>query len=150
MTPTQKAPRVQARTGGQVARETEATSETTTPTGAELRELRERRGLTQGAAARHLAASTGQSAAAWQVALSEYERDRRAPGPDRLAALLALYSPEPDDACRQDVAEALRGVTPLVGVHGVERVQRVLTEYVAMLGLVAAMPGYAGRRRRTS
>ncbi|MBP9863770.1 MAG: helix-turn-helix transcriptional regulator [Kofleriaceae bacterium] len=101
--------------------------------------MRERRGLTQHAAARHLAASTGLSASAWQVALSEYERGNRRPEAERLAALRALYSPEPDDACRQDVSEALRDVPRLVEAHGADRVSMALQEYAALVILAGAM-----------
>ena len=139
MTSSRKTPRGQARPAGQAARETGATTDATTPTGAELRAMRERRGLTQGAAARHLAASTGLSADAWRVALSDYERGRRRPEAARLAALRALYSPEPDDACRQDVSEALRDVPRLVERHGSDRVSMALREYAALVILAGAM-----------
>lgn len=119
-----------------------------TPTGAELRRMRERRGLTRPEAARVLAETTGLSAHAWQVALGDYEREAKAPGPDRLEALRAVYSPEPDEACRQDVVDALRVLSPCIDRHGPERVGAVVEEYAGVLRMTADVVERRLARRR--
>lgn len=55
------------------------------------------------------------------------------------AFVRARYSPEPDDACRQDVSEALRDVPRLVEAHGADRVSMALQEYAALVILAGAM-----------
>ena len=142
-----------ARAGGRGARspgETGAAAErpAEATTGGVLRALRTEARLTQRALASRLSEDGGDPAA-WQSAISDYERGSKTPGPARLRAILEAVGASEVQRCRAAVGAVL---TPAVLAAWVERYggEAVADALRGFAGVVALSSAVATRRVRTA
>lgn len=152
MTPTQKAPRVQARTGGRGAAERDAAP--LSVQGSTLLEARLARGWSQAQAAEIVSEALGATPATWRVLLGDWERGARHPTPERARAVLSAYTAaDPERVATLAMLSAIGGhvgLARLIDAHGCEAVRGALAVLVGMVDVVEAtrvLPSRAPRRR---